>query len=51
MKYLGKYYLYIITELTAEFQPPYKIWIIDKGFMTINNDILENWANSDVLIE
>lgn len=51
MKYLGKYYLFVKSELPNELLPPYRIWIKDKGFIEIIDKILKKWANSKIKID
>jgi len=50
MKYVGKYYLYLKSELPNKMQPPYRIWIADKGFIVIDDKLLEKWASAEVSI-
>ena len=42
MKYVGN--LFKHSSIDAELKPPYKIWIRDKGIVTINAENLETWA-------
>ena len=49
LKYLGQLYIHLpLQEIPLELRPPYKIWVKEKGILSVDENILKEWAASKI---